>query len=443
MGEIAARLADVLVVTDDNPRTEDPGAIRAAVLAGTGDAAAEVRRGRRPSARDPRGAARARPGDIVLVAGKGHETGQEVAGVVHPFDDRDVVREELAGRADDPDDPRRDRRRRRRSSSHGDRETRVDAVRRTSTPRVAGARAACSWRSRGSASTATTTPRPAPTPFSASRPTPAADRGGRRPGGRRSAGWRAHVVDRSARPASSALTGSAGQDRHQGLPRRTSSPAPAPTVATAGNLNNEIGVPLTVLRGRRRTTRYLVVEMGARGVGHIAYLCSSRRPRIAAVLNVGTAHLSEFGSRERIALAKGEIVEALPADGVAVLNADDDLVAAMAGAHRGPGRSRSARPATSTWRGGGARRLGRPSFDARTRAARGTRSRSTQSGGPPGRQRAAAAALAIAVGRRRSRTVAAAAVDRASPRAAGGWRCTSAPTGCSSSTTPTTPTPPR
>jgi UDP-N-acetylmuramoyl-tripeptide--D-alanyl-D-alanine ligase len=69
--------------------------------------------------------------------------------------------------------------------------------------------------------------------------------------------------------------------------------------------------------------------MGARGIGHIAYLCGIARPTITAVLNVGTAHLGEFGSREAIAEAKGEIVEALPAEGVAVLNQDDPLVRAM------------------------------------------------------------------------------------------------------------------
>lgn len=98
MAAAAARLADVLVVTDDNPRTEDPAAIRAALLAGTHGVAegAEVH-----EIGDRRAAIRAAvrmagTGDIVLVAGKGHETGQEVDGVVHPFDDRDVVREELA-----------------------------------------------------------------------------------------------------------------------------------------------------------------------------------------------------------------------------------------------------------------------------------------------------------------------------------------------------------
>jgi UDP-N-acetylmuramoyl-L-alanyl-D-glutamate--2,6-diaminopimelate ligase len=98
MGEIAARLADVLVVTDDNPRTEDPAAIRAAVLAGTAGARAEVLEvgDRRAAIREA--VRRAGAGDIVLVAGKGHETGQEIAGVVHPFDDGAVVREEIARR---------------------------------------------------------------------------------------------------------------------------------------------------------------------------------------------------------------------------------------------------------------------------------------------------------------------------------------------------------
>ena len=98
MGEIAARLADVVIVTDDNPRSEEPAAIRAAVLAGTSGQGAEVH-----EIGDRRAAIRAAirqaaAGDIVLIAGKGHETGQEVDGVLHPFDDREVAREELAAR---------------------------------------------------------------------------------------------------------------------------------------------------------------------------------------------------------------------------------------------------------------------------------------------------------------------------------------------------------
>jgi UDP-N-acetylmuramoyl-L-alanyl-D-glutamate--2,6-diaminopimelate ligase len=96
MGELAARLADVVVVTDDNPRTEDPAAIRAAVLAGARGGGAEVIEigDRRAAIEEAVG--RATTGDIVLIAGKGHESGQEVAGVVHPFDDRVVAREALA-----------------------------------------------------------------------------------------------------------------------------------------------------------------------------------------------------------------------------------------------------------------------------------------------------------------------------------------------------------
>lgn len=96
MGEIAARLADVVIVTDDNPRTEDPTAIRAAVVAGTRGGAAEVVEigDRRAAIRDA--VRRARREDVVLIAGKGHETGQEVHGEVHPFDDRVVAAEEIA-----------------------------------------------------------------------------------------------------------------------------------------------------------------------------------------------------------------------------------------------------------------------------------------------------------------------------------------------------------
>jgi UDP-N-acetylmuramoyl-tripeptide--D-alanyl-D-alanine ligase len=101
-----------------------------------------------------------------------------------------------------------------------------------------------------------------------------------------------------------------------------------PTVAPVGSFNNEVGFPLTVLRCAGDTDT-LVCEYGARGRGHIAYLCGIAAPRTALVLNVGAAHLGEFGSREAIAVAKGELVEALPAGGAAVLNADDPLVLAM------------------------------------------------------------------------------------------------------------------
>ncbi|MEU7554582.1 UDP-N-acetylmuramoyl-tripeptide--D-alanyl-D-alanine ligase [Streptomyces sp. NPDC044571] len=127
-----------------------------------------------------------------------------------------------------------------------------------------------------------------------------------------------------------ALTGSAGKTSTKDLIAQVLQ-AHAPTVWTPGSLNNEIGLPLTALRATAET-RHLVLEMGARGIGHIHYLTGLTPPRIGLVLNVGTAHIGEFGGREQIAQAKGELVEALPAadeGGVAVLNADDPLVRAM------------------------------------------------------------------------------------------------------------------
>ena len=135
-----------------------------------------------------------------------------------------------------------------------------------------------------------------------------------------------HVVDRTDAVVL-ALTGSQGTTGTKDYLAQVLATA-GPVAATRGNHNNEIGVPLTVLQATGET-RFLVVEMGARGTGHIAYLCGLAPPSIAAVLNVGTAHLSEFGTREGIARAKGEIVEALPPGGTAVLNADDPLVSAM------------------------------------------------------------------------------------------------------------------
>src|SRR5579859_3269984 len=101
------------------------------------------------------------------------------------------------------------------------------------------------------------------------------------------------------------------------------------TIAPAGSFNNEFGLPLTVLRADA-STRYLVLELSARGPGHIAYLCRVAPPRYGVVLNVGHAHAGEFGGLDQVARAKGELVEALPADGVAILNADDPRVLAMA-----------------------------------------------------------------------------------------------------------------
>ncbi|NUK73586.1 UDP-N-acetylmuramoyl-tripeptide--D-alanyl-D-alanine ligase [Streptomyces lunaelactis] len=124
-----------------------------------------------------------------------------------------------------------------------------------------------------------------------------------------------------------ALTGSSGKTSTKDLIAQLLE-RKGPTVYPAGNLNNEIGLPLTALRAVE-DTEHLVLEMGARYIGDIRYLSGLVPPKVSLVLNVGTAHIGEFGGREQIAEAKGEIVECLPEDGVAVLNADDPLVRAM------------------------------------------------------------------------------------------------------------------
>lgn len=124
------------------------------------------------------------------------------------------------------------------------------------------------------------------------------------------------------------VTGSAGKTTTKDLLARLTGRI-GPTIAPVGSFNNEIGHPLTVLRADL-DTRYLVLELSARDEGHIGYLARIAPPRIGVVLNVGTAHLGVFGGKEAIAKAKGELVEALPSTGVAVLNADDPLVREMA-----------------------------------------------------------------------------------------------------------------
>lgn len=136
------------------------------------------------------------------------------------------------------------------------------------------------------------------------------------------------VTDRLPELTVVGLTGSSGKTSTKDLIAALTARL-GPTVAPPGSFNNELGHPYTALQADPGT-RYLVLEKGARGVGHVSYLCEVVPPQISVVLNVGVAHIGEFGSRETIALAKGELVAALPAEGLAVLNADDDLVAAMA-----------------------------------------------------------------------------------------------------------------
>ncbi|WP_420108882.1 UDP-N-acetylmuramoyl-tripeptide--D-alanyl-D-alanine ligase [Mycolicibacter arupensis] len=124
------------------------------------------------------------------------------------------------------------------------------------------------------------------------------------------------------------VTGSSGKTSTKDLIATVLAPL-GEVIAPPGSFNNELGHPWTVLRADENTD-YLVLELSARHRGNIAALAEIARPQIAVVLNVGTAHLGEFGSREAIAETKGELAQAVPETGVVILNADDAAVAAMA-----------------------------------------------------------------------------------------------------------------
>lgn len=124
------------------------------------------------------------------------------------------------------------------------------------------------------------------------------------------------------------VTGSSGKTSTKDLLAAVLAPL-GEVVAPPGSFNNELGHPWTVLRATARTD-FLILEMSARHPGNIAALAAIATPSIGVVLNVGTAHLGEFGSREIIAATKSELPQSVPESGVVILNADDTAVAAMA-----------------------------------------------------------------------------------------------------------------
>lgn len=124
------------------------------------------------------------------------------------------------------------------------------------------------------------------------------------------------------------ITGSSGKTSTKDLLAAVLAPL-GEVIAPPGSFNNELGHPWTVLRATA-STDYLILELSARHLGNIAELAAIAPPAIGVVLNVGTAHLGEFGSREAIAKTKSELPQAIPRSGVVVLNGDDPAVAAMA-----------------------------------------------------------------------------------------------------------------
>jgi UDP-N-acetylmuramoyl-tripeptide--D-alanyl-D-alanine ligase len=145
------------------------------------------------------------------------------------------------------------------------------------------------------------------------------------------------------------VTGSSGKTSTKDLLAAVLAPL-GDVIAPPGSFNNELGHPWTVLRATTDTD-FLVLEMSARHPGNIAALAAIAPPSIGVVLNVGTAHLGEFGSRDVIAATKSELPQSVPADGVVILNADDGAVAAMADVTRARVVRVSRSPGADLWAG--------------------------------------------------------------------------------------------
>jgi murE/murF fusion protein len=333
MGAAVAELADLAIVTSDNPRTEDPRAIIDQILPGVP----------RPFLVDPDRAvairaaiAESTPGDVVVIAGKGHEDYQIVGTTKHHFDDREQAaaavldrwRRSVTALADDASGDLR-----------GETSAYVTRI-------VIDSRAA------------------APGGLYV------AIRGEQHDGHRFSAaaieaGAVAVIVDREGAELAKepkiivadtrialgaiagehrrrwggklvAITGSAGKTTTKELTRAALADAGA-THAADGSLNNETGVPLTLL-GLRNFHAYGVVEMGMRGAGQIEYLTKIAEPDVAVIVNAGSAHIELLGSTDAIAKAKAEIWMGLRDGGTMVRPIDDERLAELARSHRPKGR---------------------------------------------------------------------------------------------------------
>lgn len=326
MGAAAAKYADKVVVTSDNPRSEDPVAIIQQVVSGMRKAAlVEVDRAKAIQ----QAVQSARSGDIVLVAGKGHEDYQEIAGVRTPFSDVAVVQAaldsyqiikapmmQLTEAADALDarllgtDMAFD--------SVGSDSRNIEGGQLFVALKGAnfdGNTFAAEAINKGAAavmvSDVLTSARPALLVNDT-----------RLALGELAKYWRSKFTAPLI-----GVTGSNGKTTTKEMLTAILTVAAgdaAKVHATYGNLNNDIGLPLTLLKIKPHH-EYVVAEMGMNHLGEIEYLTHIARPSVAVINNANTAHIGELGSRENIARAKGEIFAGLQDGGVAVINADNDF----------------------------------------------------------------------------------------------------------------------
>ena len=130
-----------------------------------------------------------------------------------------------------------------------------------------------------------------------------------------------------------ALTGSQGKTTTKDLLHHILESV-GKTIAPIGNFNNELGAPITLLQCDE-STKFCILEMGARHLGDITLLCEMAQPNIGMVLRVGTAHIGEFGSADAVAKAKSEMISSLAPDATAILGQYDEFTPAMGSLHQG------------------------------------------------------------------------------------------------------------
>ncbi|MEO8559633.1 MAG: UDP-N-acetylmuramoyl-L-alanyl-D-glutamate--2,6-diaminopimelate ligase, partial [Rhodospirillales bacterium] len=325
MGEIAARLADQTIVTDDNPRSEDASAIRAAILQGAAGAK-NVREVADRHAAIDQAVAGLQRGDVLLIAGKGHEQGQIVGDRTLPFDDAQVARAALNGKI-------------------------LWRAGEAATATGGALRGAADWRASGVSIDTRTLQRGdlfvalhgtndghnfvaaalqkgAAAALVDHRPSDVAANAALLEVADTQAALEALGQANRARSTARyvAVTGSVGKTSTKEALRHVLS-AQAPTAASAASYNNHIGVPLTLARVPA-DARFAVIEIGTNHPGEIEPLARQTRPHVAVITTVAPVHLENFASVDDIAREKAAIMAGM-SGGIVVLNRDNEHFARL------------------------------------------------------------------------------------------------------------------
>lgn len=317
MGAIAEELADIVYVTDDNPRSEEPASIRAAILSACPKA---VNIGSRALAIRT-AVAGLEEGDILVIAGKGHETGQLVKGIMHPFDDRDAARKAI----DEADTPLWAAKEAAiaadgkiiedfniygisidtRTICKGDLYVAIKGE------TLNGHDYAAAAIEKGAAGVLVSY---IPTGVPPEQAIVVADT-------QKALEAMAHYARRRSKAKVIGITGSSGKTSTKEM-LRTALTAVGKTHTTAGNLNNNIGMPLTLAR-LPADADFAVIEMGMNHKGEMTELTMLAEPDAAMITMIGSAHCEFFKTQEETAHAKAEIFKGMKPEGIVFLNADD------------------------------------------------------------------------------------------------------------------------